>query len=109
MRIKKRSFPHKDEKDRKLLKKLIFLGRQPLGFYAFCTRCLRQANIILTQSRGSVKYFDYSATTAVPNLLALILTPGPIVVATTQDLIYWPFIAAGLALTIASIRVLKFS
>ena len=34
------------------------------------------------------KYFDYSATTAAPNLLALILTPGPIVVATTQDLIY---------------------
>ena len=35
--------------------------------------------------------------------------PGPIVEATVQLLTYWPFAAAGFALMIAPIRVLKFS
>ena len=35
--------------------------------------------------------------------------PGPMVEATTQDLIYWPFAEAGFAFTIAPIRVSKFS
>ena len=36
------------------------------------------------------------------------LDAGPIVVAMTQERTYWPFAAAGLALTIAVIRVSKF-
>lgn len=43
------------------------------------------------------------------NLPGLILMPGPIVGAMTQDLTYWPLAAAGFALTIASIKVSKFS
>ncbi len=39
-------------------------------------------------------------------LWAFTLTPGPIVEAVTQLLMYWPFAAAGLALMMASIRVL---
>ena len=35
---------------------------------------------------------------------ALILTPGPMVEAVTQDLMYWPFAAAGFALMIAPMR-----
>ena len=35
---------------------------------------------------------------------ALILTPGPIVEAVTQERIYWPLAVAGLALMIAVIR-----
>ena len=34
--------------------------------------------------------------------------PGPMVEATTQDLIYWPLAAAGFALTIASIKASRF-
>ena len=37
-------------------------------------------------------------------LLALILTPGPMVEAVTQLRIYWPLAAAGLALMIAPMR-----
>ena len=37
------------------------------------------------------------------------MTPGPMVEAATQDLIYWPLEAAGLALMIAPMRALKFS
>ena len=37
-------------------------------------------------------------------LLAFILTPGPMVEAATQDLIYWPLAAAGLALMMAPSR-----
>ena len=40
------------------------------------------------------------------NLLVFILTPGPMVAAATQDLIYWPLAAAGLALTMAPMRAL---
>ena len=39
-------------------------------------------------------------------LAALILTPGPMVLAVTQERIYWPLAAAGLALMTAAIRVL---
>ena len=39
-------------------------------------------------------------------LLALIFTPGPMVEAVTQLLMYWPLAAAGLARTIAPMRVL---
>ena len=39
-------------------------------------------------------------------LAALILTPGPMVLAVTQERIYWPLAAAGLALMMAAIRVL---
>ena len=44
-----------------------------------------------------------------PNFAPLILMPGPIVDAITQDLMYWPFAAAGFALMIALSRVEKFS
>ena len=37
-------------------------------------------------------------------LLAFIFTPGPMVEAATQDLIYWPLAAAGLALMMAPMR-----
>ena len=37
-------------------------------------------------------------------LLAFIFTPGPMVEAATQDLIYWPLAAAGLALMMAPSR-----
>ena len=39
-------------------------------------------------------------------LLALIFTPGPIVEAVTQLLMYWPLAAAGFARTMAPMRVL---
>ena len=39
-------------------------------------------------------------------LLALIFTPGPIVLAVTQLLMYWPLAAAGLARMMALMRVL---
>ena len=44
-----------------------------------------------------------------PILAGLILTEGPMVVVTAQDLIYWPLAAAGFALMIAPIRASKFS
>ena len=40
-------------------------------------------------------------------MLGLIFTPGPIVEATATDLMYCPFVEAGLALMIASRRALK--
>ena len=40
------------------------------------------------------------------NLAVLILTPGPMVEAATQLRIYWPLVAAGLALTMAPMRAL---
>ena len=40
------------------------------------------------------------------SLAVLNLTPGPMVEAATQLLIYWPLAVAGLALTIAPIRAL---
>ena len=43
------------------------------------------------------------------SLAPLTFTPGPMVEATTQLLIYWPLAAAGLALMIAPIRAVKFS
>lgn len=39
----------------------------------------------------------------------LTLTPGPMVEATTQERIYWPFAAAGFALMTAPSRVFRFS
>ena len=44
-----------------------------------------------------------------PTLLGLILTPGPMVEATTQDFTYWPLEAAGFAFTMAPSRAEKFS
>ena len=43
-----------------------------------------------------------------PYLEVLTFTPGPMVEATTQDLIYWPLAAAGFALTMASIKASRF-
>ena len=39
-------------------------------------------------------------------IFVTILMPGPMVVAVTQDLMYWPFAAAGLALMIAPMSAL---
>ena len=39
-------------------------------------------------------------------IFVTILMPGPMVVAVTQDLMYWPFEAAGLALMIAPMSAL---
>ena len=53
------------------------------------TYCLRQANTILTYKLTYVNNkFNYSATAVATNLFGLILMPGPIVVATAQDLMY---------------------
>ena len=43
------------------------------------------------------------------SLAPLTLTPGPMVAATVQLLIYWPLAAAGLALMMAPMRAAKFS
>ena len=50
-----------------------------------------------------------SSKTYTPYLAVFTLMPGPMVVVRTQDFRYWPFAAAGFALTIAPISVSKFS
>ena len=77
--------------------------------YAISTCCLWikiQLYIIIAQSFQTLSSLLSLLT---PNLFGLIRTPGPIVEATTQDLIYWPLAAAGFALTIAPSKASKFS
>ena len=50
-----------------------------------------------------------SALSTEETRFGLILIPGPIVSATAQERIYWPFVAAGFAFTMASSSALKFS
>ena len=71
------------------------------GFTACATCCLWNASSIISVAGRVVKP---KITGFYSCLLAFIFTPGPMVEAATQDLIYWPLAAAGLALMMAPMR-----
>ena len=85
-----------------------FLGRRKLTPYRHLLSLAEQLLYFNTRIIPC-QYLNYSAVATVPTLLGLIFTPGPIVEATATDLMYCPFVEAGLALMIASRRALKFS
>ncbi len=58
---------------------------------------------------NQVVFANFAKTFDQPILLGLIFTPGPIVEATVQERMYWPFAAAGFARTIAPSSASKFS
>lgn len=70
--------------------KCSFLGRRYFYLTPYGTYCLwLNSECILPQDKSLVNtLINYSATAVEPTLLGLIRTPGPIVDATAQDLIY---------------------
>ncbi len=74
------------------------------GFTARATCCLWNATNIISKASQLVKPKITVFQLFYSCLLAFIFTPGPMVAAATQERIYWPLAAAGLALMIAPMR-----
>ena len=104
-----------EDRETKSLIKNSFLGRRhrltPHQSSAF--RIKHPGTYCLRPGLATVRIISQGAGISQPpdgqNFATLTFTPGPIVLASVMLLRYCPFSALGLALTMASIRALKFS